>query len=397
MKTRVAIVTTVLPEYKVHLYARLARRADWDLMLWHGPGREDYALPDADPGEAFAHRSARNIHVKAGLPLVWQRVRRELWDFRPQVIVLDEFVRVLSHWPLLVEAWRRGVPVIFYGHGENRERLRSRGRLLGEAIERVRRMQHRLASGVIVYTERSAAAYRLAHPHTPCFVAGNTLDSDALVAELARLPRDHAKTARAHLGVPDGALLVASVGRLVTQHDPRPLIDAAQTARARGGNPHLLVIGSGPLEAVVRRHLAALPEDEQRTVHFQPRLPLLETTRWLAACDAFVSPGTVGLSIVHAMLAGLPFVARGDLEHGPEIDYLEHGRNGVLLPGCGEPMAEALLRLEHEPDWRRELGKNGREYARTRLTPERQAQGFVDAVEHALRRRDASRPRFARA
>ena len=47
MKTRVAVVTTHLADYKVHLYAGLARRPGIELMMWHGPAQPGTDLPDA--------------------------------------------------------------------------------------------------------------------------------------------------------------------------------------------------------------------------------------------------------------------------------------------------------------------------------------------------------------
>ena len=62
------------------------------------------------------------------------------------------------------------------------------------------------------------------HPHTPCFVSTNTIDTRKMTAALEALPPDHRTRFRAGLGVPDEALLVASVGRLIPQHDPRPIV-----------------------------------------------------------------------------------------------------------------------------------------------------------------------------
>ena len=387
MSTRVAVLTTVLPEYKVHLYERLARRPGWDLCMWHGPSHTNLALPDADPGGRFAHRSARNVHLSLGLPLVWQRVWRELWGWRPDVIVLDEFVRVLSSWPILLEARRRGVPALLYGHGENRERRTTRGVLGGEAIELLRRRMHRLADAVIVYTEDSARRYRAARPETPCFVATNTLDTDDIARVVAALPSDHAARARTALGVPEGALLLCSVGRLITQHDPRPLLAAVVRARQLGARLHVAIVGSGPLEGEVQQAVAALPPVHRAAVRLLPRQPLDETTRLLAACDAFICPGTIGLGIVHAFAVGLPFVASSAFEHGPEEAYLSNEENGLRISDVDGSLVAALLRLWREPDLRRRLGETALAYSRAQLSPQAQARGFVEAIEYVLARR----------
>lgn len=248
MSTRVAVVTTVLPDYKVHLYERLARRPGWELQLWHGPGRAAEALPDADPGDRIAHHSARNLHLTLGLPLV-------------------------------------------------------------------------------------------------------------------------------------------TVGRLIEQHDPRPILPSLVRARQLGAPLHLLVVGSGPLEGEAHDAATRLPGDHRHAVHLLPRQPLDETTRLLAACDAFVCPGTIGLNIVHGFAVGLPFVASSSFEHGPEEDYLLDGENGLRIDDVGAALVGALLRLWQEPALRRRLGEAALAFARAHLSPAEQARGFVEAIEYVLARR----------
>src|SRR5437588_6391468 len=91
---RVAFCTEVLAEYKLHLHRRLARWPGYQVVVWHGPERPGTLPADVDPGDAFPHRSARNLHGRLGLPVVWQRIDRELWEFDPDVIILEDGVRL---------------------------------------------------------------------------------------------------------------------------------------------------------------------------------------------------------------------------------------------------------------------------------------------------------------
>jgi glycosyltransferase involved in cell wall biosynthesis len=386
--TRVAFCTEVLADYKLHLHRRLARLPGYEVMVWHGPGQRGRLPADTDPRDEFPHRSARNLHFRLGLPAVWQRVWDELWRFRPDVVILEDGLRILSNWRILDGARRRGVPVILYSHGENRLRDRTRGPLLGEALEALRRAMHRRADAMVLYTEASVAHHRRRHPGSACFAATNTLDTDAIRGWLDALPPDHRAALRARLGVAEGTLLVASVARLIPEHDPRPLFASIRNARAVGSDVRLLVVGSGPLEAACRAWLLDLPPGERGVFHLLPRQPLDETTRLLAACDVYVVPGSAGLGIAHAFAVGLPVVASADaIGSAPESSYLEDGRNALIVRDLAKPLVNALVRLEREPLLRRSLAEHAERYAREQLSPQRQVQGFVAAIEHVLARR----------
>ena len=43
-------------------------------------------------------------------------------------------------------------------------------------------------------------------------------------------------------------------------------------------------------------------------------------------------PGASGLSIVHSFAHKKPYITLNFQVHGPEIDYLKNGENGLILP-----------------------------------------------------------------
>ncbi len=60
------------------------------------------------------------------------------------------------------------------------------------------------------------------------------------------------------LGVPDGAFIVGTVGRLSAQKDPLTFVRAAGLVASRIPDAHFVMVGDGPLEREVRREIASL-------------------------------------------------------------------------------------------------------------------------------------------
>jgi len=62
-----------------------------------------------------------------------------------------------------------------------------------------------------------------------------------------------------------------------------------------------------------------------------------EKAELLAISDVFLLPGRVGLAVLDAFAAGLPMLTSRIPFHGPEIEYLEEGVNGLMT----DPQPEA--------------------------------------------------------
>src|SRR5439155_20640401 len=67
----------------------------------------------------------------------------------------------------------------------------------------------------------------------------------------------------------------------------------------------------------------------------------------------FLMPGVVGLAVLDAFALAVPLVTTAVPGHGPEIDYLDDGTNGILVHQVQSLVAYArtvadLLRYEYQ-------------------------------------------------
>jgi glycosyltransferase involved in cell wall biosynthesis len=65
----------------------------------------------------------------------------------------------------------------------------------------------------------------------------------------------------------------------------------------------------------------------------------------LRLADLALLPGPVGLAILDFFAAGLPLLTTRISAHGPEIDYLEEGVNGLVTDPDPNSYAEAVIDL----------------------------------------------------
>ena len=164
---------------------------------------------------------------------------------------------------------------------------------------------------------------------------------------------------RAELGVPEGACVVIGVSRLVRHKGWPELLQAVSAAPA---NCVLWVVG----ERLASDHGEDLePHFERAGTVLGPRLVRLgyrtDVARLLAAADVFCLPSHfegLPMSVIEAMLAGLPVVAT-DIR-GPREQVVD-GATGLLVPPAAvPPLAAALARLAADPALRAAMGEAGR-------------------------------------
>ena len=140
---------------------------------------------------------------------------------------------------------------------------------------------------------------------------------------------------------PGDAVVVASLGRLAPEKSPLTILEAVAVAAATNPSVRLVVVGSGPSEAMLRSR-AELPDLAGRVV-FRGGLPRPEALASVAGADLFAFASrteTQGLVLAEALAAGLPAVA----VDGPGVtDSIRDGVDGIIV--AAEPAGERAVRL----------------------------------------------------
>ncbi|MEJ5250300.1 MAG: glycosyltransferase [Armatimonadota bacterium] len=188
--------------------------------------------------------------------------------------------------------------------------------------------------------------------------------------------------------IPENAILVAMVARFDRHQKDQPtLIRAAQIARRKIPNLHLVLVGDGPRRSEVEAltdHLNA-----RGYVHF---LGLRDDVRVLLHhIDLFVLSSTMegeSLAILEAMSARRPIVATAV---GGTPSLLADGDCGVLVPpGDAQAMAQAIVDLLQNKEKAQQLAVRARQRFLQEYTIDRMAERYLDVYREAIQRRKGS-------
>jgi phosphatidylinositol alpha-1,6-mannosyltransferase len=169
---------------------------------------------------------------------------------------------------------------------------------------------------------------------------------------------------RAQLGL-GGRPVVVCVSRLVDRKGQDTLLRAWPAVRAHGGDPALLLVGSGPADGQLRRLASELGVAD--SVLFTGQVPAAQLPAYYDAGDVFAMPcrtrrrglDVEGLGIVYleASATGLPVIA-GDSGGAP--DAVLRGETGYVVPGRDvAAVAGRIGQLLADPAGARAMGEKG--------------------------------------
>ena len=118
---------------------------------------------------------------------------------------------------------------------------------------------------------------------------------------------------RAELAIPEGAVAVLNVGRMVPQKAQGDLVEVARSVCREDGRLHFVIVGQGPLEGALRRQVRDCGLDARfRFVPFRDDIEnvysacdlLVHSARWEPLANCLLEARCVGLAIVASDVDG---------------------------------------------------------------------------------------------
>lgn len=375
-RPEVVVVYKTLPHYRVAFFEALRDRLDEEganfrLLI----GQPDQMTSERrDTGAIrWAESFDSRFFYPGGRQLVWQPVLRSLR--KADLVIVEQASRLLVNYVLVL--WRRfgGPKLAWWGHGGNLD-VDSASRL-SEALKR--RIANK-ADWWFCYTDGTAQRVQaLGVDRNQMTVVQNTTDTEALSEAHAATTCVDIAAKRAELGIGNGPVAI-SIGSIYPTKRPGFLIEAADHLRSLILGFELLVVGDGPDRSILDDASSTRP-----WLHVVGVKVHSELAHYAGLASVLLNPGLVGLTVVDGFALGLPMVTCDLPSHGPEIEYLEDGVNGVMLPSGTTPLnyAESVAALLADESRLKQLS-DGALSAASRYTMEEMVNRFTQGVLHAL-------------
>jgi glycosyltransferase involved in cell wall biosynthesis len=351
---RVCIVQAVMKQYRRPLYERLvpalARHGVHLTVVYSKPNARETLKGDnveLPPSYGRRVRALWMLGDRVVLQGGWCEIRRA------DLVIVEQATKHLLNYPLLLLS-RLGLKRVgYWGHGRNMQSSRyGYSEWLKARLLRASDWWFAYTDGVARFlVERGVPPQRVT-------ALQNSVDTSELRQALTALHTLELDRLRQDLGIVSGDRVAVFCGSLHADKRIAFLLDAACRIRQRVPNFHLVVVGGGADAEAVER-LA----QEHRWIHYVgPRFGP-DKARYLALGELFVNPGLIGLAVLDAFTAGLPVVTTDAPVHSPEIDYVVHGQNGLVVEYDLAAYAQAVCALLDDPTRLQYLAARARESA----------------------------------
>ena len=209
-------------------------------------------------------------------------------------------------------------------------------------------------------------------PANRTLVAPNTIDDIEVQTEIEQ-NKDDAIVLRKQL---NSEAIVLYVGAMEKTKRLEDLIEAMENVWDNCPSAKLVLVGGGEIKLDLEKKISEMKRDGQ--VIFTGKI-FKGVSKYFLAANVFVLPGLGGLAIPHAMIHGLPVIAR--IADGTEKDLVRNGVTGYLLDNNNnKELAEKILSILTQPELQKEMCTNCKNFMQTRWNIRLQSEMMHTAI-----------------
>jgi glycosyltransferase involved in cell wall biosynthesis len=314
-------------------------------FAWDVPLLDGYKYEFLEPGMSLKTFS----FFKVDSPKIVKRLN----EFNPHAVWLHGYGQLVS-WRALVWA-RNKAAVIYFGDSE----LLHKRKLIARAIKYFPlRYFFRHCDAFFTIGDRNEEYYlHYGVSKEKLYRGACPVDVKRFIHALQAIDRPTRTTIRKHYGLPEEALVVITLGKLIPIKRPIDVVEALAGARKKGFSIYAMMIGDGPSRSEIEKRARELGVAEQiKITGFinQKNIPYYIEAGDLLAVTS--EQDAHPLSVSESLILGLPVVISDKVGCVGPTDTARPNINALIYP-CGDipSLTEALCTLASDSSLRERM------------------------------------------
>lgn len=329
----VLIIYKFLPYYRVEFYELLRiklSKNDINLNLIYGNSNKIDALKGDETEIDWANHIINHRFFIGKTEILWQPCLSQIKDM-DLIIVQPENKLVLNYYLMLARHFSK-YKLAFWGHvyhmQDNVNSIRNKFKL----------PFLNMCDWWFGYTS-SAKKYLLAknYPENKITVVQNAIDTLRLKKKYSEISDIELNSCKNNIGV-CGSNIGIFCGSMYPDKDFDFILQTCYRIKKEISDFHMLFVGSGIESAKIIKasktsnwiHFIGPKFGEERVIYFK-----------MASIQ--IMPKLIGLSILDSFAMETPLITTDHPFHGPEIDYLENGINGIITKSNVDDYSNVII------------------------------------------------------
>ena len=288
------------------------------------------------------------------------------------LIIVEQASKLLINyylWSLNLIGYKK---LAFWGHGISFQNYNYKG-----VSEVVKKFMTRKVRWFFAYNDLSKKVLEsIGYPAKRITTVYNTIDVESILEAKKSWCENKLNQIKEQLGIESNNICLF-VGGMYAEKRLDFLIDSLFLVKKAIDDLHVIFIGEGPATTIVKNVLA-----ENKWIHYLGFKNNIDKVPYAMISKLIVIPSLVGLSIIDSFCFA-PLVTTNVKGHGPEIDYLGNGKNGIMTENNITDYSSTIIDLLQNEEKRLMLVEGCKQAAK-KYTMENMVNNFYDGIVNAL-------------
>ncbi|MEW6710179.1 MAG: glycosyltransferase family 4 protein [Candidatus Riflebacteria bacterium] len=361
----------LIPHYRVSFFSQLSKYQH-DITVFHSTCRRTDGLVISCQ---FSFSNTAVTILKIGR-LYWQNILTKITTGKFRYVVIGLELKIISNYFVWLSALFSPYKVIWWTHGFNVQLQRNDFKFWLDRI--IKTVMMKLSSRILLYTDYNLdELLRWGISRDKIIILNNAIDERPYQEALEKVSR--ADIERVEQQTSKSGHTITFLGRLTRGKKVERVLEIAKILLPKFPDLRVLIIGDGEERASLE--LGVRESGLEGTVFFLGTITdPQELSPYMKVTDFVVLPGSVGLTIVHSMIYGIPFVTLENEKHSPEIAYLINDYNGYKAQDL-QGMCRWISEVFDDPEKKNRLKDNCLTTIREKVSLTHMAEQFVKAFE----------------
>lgn len=366
----------LLLHHKIDFFNRLKEelyKRGIELSLIYGKSKEQKSSKNDERDMDWAEYYPNKTISIGGKEIIWQPVVKDLPKF--DLVIVEYANRNLINYYMMLKRLVSGSKMAFWGHVRNPFIKKKDFR------NKIKQAYLKQCDWWFAYTDSEQAdLVDYLYPKEQITVVRNAIDTKSLQRAYNAIDSESIVQLKKELNINSDNIGIYC-GSIYKEKRLDFLIEAADIIRDEVQDFHLLILGAGPDDWIVKEAIKSRP-----WIHYVGSKFEEERVAYFKIAKVFLMPGALGLAILDSFALSTPMVIPEFPHHGPEFEYVENGFNAIVSENNVASFANEAITMFKDDEKLERLRNNCLKEAE-KYTIETMIENFAEGLEKCLNNR----------